>query len=71
VNAARALRSAERTTGTLPVREHLRPKPHPLSWCPVYSRLDEPLNVSTWRRYDVTDYLPLESGYALRIWGEA
>lgn len=61
----------QRSAGVPPVAEHLRPRPRSQGWCPVYLRLPEPADRSTWRRYDVVDFGSPADGYALPVLGEA
>lgn len=64
---------ANRTGGTLPIADHLRPAPVrvAMSDCPIYSRLTRPADRASWRHYDLSDLLPVTDAIALPVAGEA
>jgi hypothetical protein len=61
--------TGERYRGTLPVADHLRPRPHPFRdlerWCCLYAR------PGTSHHYDIVDYLRVEEAERWPVLGEA
>jgi hypothetical protein len=63
-----------RTSGTLPVRQSLRPV-RPIhtapNFVPVFQRLDEPIDRPSWKRYDYIESMPLDEAIQWPCCGEA
>jgi hypothetical protein len=57
-----------RIAGIWPVRSTLRPAP-PLhtqpGFCPVFERLDAPIDLTFWKRYDYIEAMPLDEAEKL------
>lgn len=57
----------------LPVAEHLRPTPTQsvMVDCPIYTRLAHAADRQHWRRYDLSDFMPVADALAIPVAGEA
>jgi hypothetical protein len=63
-----------RIAGAWPVAQHLRPA-RPVLWqpdfCPVFQRLNEPIDRPSWKNYDYVEAMPLDEALNYPCCGEA